>query len=88
MLNLIYLILISVAYDIPVLDTDAVIWLLSCCLYPLVLHYGAPVVMNAMVVIFEMRAWMIIHSSPYVIVLKINNIKYSLLIINIIRIQC
>ena len=73
MLNLIYRILISTTYDSPVFDTDVVIWLLPHCLHPLILHYSIPVAMNVM---------------PHVIMLEVNDIKYSLPITNIIRIQC
>lgn len=87
MLNLICRILISGAYDSPIVHTNAVIWLLSCSLHPLSLRYGLPMPMDAMTIIPETGAEMIVDGSPHVVVLKTNNIKTSLQIINIIKIQ-
>ena len=56
MLNLIYRILVPTAYDSLVLDIDAVIWPLLCCLHPVILYYSVSVAMNTMSVILKMRA--------------------------------
>ena len=87
MLNLICRILIFVTYDSPVPMTDAVIWLLSCSLNPLSLHNSFPMAMDAMMVILETCAEMVINSSPHAIMIEIMNIKSSLPIKNDIRIQ-
>ena len=88
MYNLICRILVIPVYESLIIYSDAVIEPLPCYLHPIILHHMVPMLMDAMVILLKMQRQMSIHSSPHAILFKINNIKYTLSIINIKRILC
>ena len=55
MCNLIYQILVMLAYDSPFIYSDAVIGLLSHCLLPIILHHMVLILMHMIAIIFEMQ---------------------------------